>query len=229
MKRWWLDAKPGFLANLIYPVMRAVCLTLRVKLVHGERLAEDGTGKIACLWHGRTIIPAFGRFWVGYWVIISLSRDGEMQARIYKKLGFNIVRGSTGRGGVRAAVEGIRVLQKGGRMAITPDGPKGPSGVVQDGVIFMAKKAGVSLYPMGISARPRILVKSWDRYMVPLPFAKATIVIGEPISLSKDASSEEDEAVRAKLEFELRRLEDEAELAMGYGRDAGCGTRNAGK
>jgi hypothetical protein len=214
MKDWWGDFRPILLAYLIYPVVRAVCLTLRVKVVNREGL--DGDGKIACMWHGRTVLPAFGKFWSGYSVIISHSRDGEMQARIYKKLGFNIIRGSTGRGGARAAVESIRVLRNGGRMAITPDGPKGPPGVVQEGVVYLAKKAGVPLIPLGISARPRLLAKSWDRFLVPAPFGKATIIVGDPISISRDATHEEEEAVRAKLESEMRRLENEAERAMGF-------------
>ena len=74
MKDWWGDFRPILLAYLVYPIVRLVCMTVRVKLVHGERLAEDGHGKIACLWHGRTILPAFCKFWVGYWVIISHSR-----------------------------------------------------------------------------------------------------------------------------------------------------------
>jgi lysophospholipid acyltransferase (LPLAT)-like uncharacterized protein len=221
LKNWWRKVRPYILSDVIYALMSMVCSTLRIKVVDGDRLAEDGSGKIACLWHGRTIIPAFGRFWVGYWVIISHSRDGEMQSRIYNKLKFNIIRGSTGRGGVRAAVEAIRVLKKGGRLAITPDGPKGPTGVVQDGVIFMAKKAGVALYPMGISTRPRILAKSWDRYMIPVPFGKATVIIGEPIFLSSDASVEEEELVKAKLGADMHRLEAEAERAMGYTVDQG--------
>ncbi len=84
MKKWWRSVRPYILSDAIYFVVRTVCRTLRVKVVDGDRLADDGRGKIACLWHGRTIIPAFGRFWIGYWVIISHSRDGEMQARIYK-------------------------------------------------------------------------------------------------------------------------------------------------
>lgn len=217
MKQWWRAVRPYVLSDLIYGVVSLVCKTLRFKIVNGERLDRDGSGKIACMWHGRTIIPAFGRFWRGYWVIISHSRDGEMQARIYHKLGFNIIRGSTGRGGVRAAVESIRNLRKGERLAVTPDGPKGPPGIVQEGVIYMARKSGAALYPMGVSARPRILAKSWDRYMIPVPFGRATVIIGDPFFLSEDASEDEAETVRLRLEQEMHRLEAEAEKAMGYG------------
>jgi lysophospholipid acyltransferase (LPLAT)-like uncharacterized protein len=216
VKAFWRRIRPAVLSNLIFCVIIVVVKTLRVKIIHRERLDESGEGKIACMWHGRTIIPAFGRFWKNFWVIISLSRDGEMQARIYKKIGFSIIRGSTGRGGARAAVESVRVLKDNGLMAITPDGPKGPSGTVQDGVVFLARKSGAGLYPLGISCKHRLLVPSWDKYLVPMPFSKAIIIIGEPIYLAKDATPEEEEAVRLKLEQEMHRLEDEAEKAMGF-------------
>ncbi|MGC5340985.1 DUF374 domain-containing protein, partial [Escherichia coli] len=77
-----------------------------------------------------------------------------MQNRVFTHLGFKVIRGRTGRGGVRAAVEAIKTLRSGATMAMTPDGPRGPSAVLQDGVIFMAQKSGAALVPVGISARP---------------------------------------------------------------------------
>jgi len=122
LKNWWGDFRPILLAYLIHPIVPR-----RVFDGAGEtrprRFAwrRMGTEKIACLWHDVPSWPAFGRFWVGYWVIISHSRDGEMQTRMYRKLGFKLIRGSTGRGGVRAAVEAIKGAEK------APDWPSRPT------------------------------------------------------------------------------------------------------
>src|SRR5436305_14161898 len=92
-----------------------------------DRVKDLNGGRIYCGWHGHSFIPAHFFRKRGYWVIISHSRDGETQKRIFAKLGYNIIRGSTGRGGVRALIEAIRALRNGATMAITPDGPRGPS------------------------------------------------------------------------------------------------------
>lgn len=217
MKKWWRRVRPGILAAPIFWVVYPLVKSLRTTIVNKEYIDDTGEGKLVCMWHGRTVIPAFGRFWRNFWVMISLSRDGEMQSLIYQRIGFEIIRGSTGRGGVKAAAESVRVLKNGGKMAITPDGPRGPHEVVQDGVMFLARKSGVGLYPMGIACRPCYFAPSWDRYLVPIPFAKAAIVLAEPLFLAKDATPEEEEAVRLKLENEMKRVQAEAERMVGRG------------
>jgi hypothetical protein len=169
------------------------------------------TGKIFCGWHGRSLIPANYFRKLGYWVIISHSQDGEMQTRIFTRFGYNIIRGSTGRGGVRALIESIKVLKKNGSMAITPDGPRGPSGVVQEGVMMMAQKSGCALIPVSTHAKPSFYVNTWDKYMVPMPFAKAVFMFGEPIYVPPDSTPEEVELLRKRLEDEIHRLQSEAE------------------
>lgn len=152
----------------------------------------------------------------GFWVIISHSKDGDIQTHVFKNLGFNVIRGSTGRGGERALIEAIRELRKGATMAITPDGPRGPSKVVQGGVMAMARKAGATLVPCGVSAKPRFIAKSWDRYMIPLPFSRCLLNFGEPLEVPPDATDEQVEEIRLKLESEITRLEIEAERMLGY-------------
>lgn len=80
----------------------------------------------------------------------------------------------------------------------------------------MAQKAGAALVPVGVSARPRWLAPTWDRYLVPWPFARAIMIFGDPIDVPQEASEEEFEAIRLRFESEMHRLEREAEAAMGY-------------
>ena len=91
------------------------------------------------------------------------------------------MRGSTGRGGVRGALQMARKVREGGVLAFTPDGPRGPTHKVQLGVILMAEKSGAPIVPVGISASRRWLIGSWDSYMIPQPFARAYFLVGEPI------------------------------------------------
>jgi lysophospholipid acyltransferase (LPLAT)-like uncharacterized protein len=212
VKYTWRAIRPKFASGILYGILRTISSTVRLEILNYPEIDDRS---IFCGWHGRSFLFANHYRKRGWWVIISQSNDGEMQSKIFKRLGFDIIRGSTGRGGVRAAVEAIRVLKDGGIMALTPDGPRGPSGVVQGGVMLMAQKSGAQLVPVGISARPRLFAKSWDRYMLPLPFGRAVFIYGEPIHVPKSSSEDEVEAIRLRLETEIHRLEREADIHLG--------------
>lgn len=216
LRVWWRRVRPKVAGGLIYNLVSSIGRTLRTEVVGYEKILDLDCGRIICGWHGKSFVAA--SFWrrQGVWVIISQSRDGEIQNTVFTRLGFQVIRGSTGRGGVRAAVEAIRVLKHKALMAITPDGPRGPSGVVQGGVMLMAQKSGAALVPIGISAKPRLLAKSWDHYMVPAPFARAIMILGDPLYVPPEATVEEVEAIRQKLEAEIHDLEKEAERRMDF-------------
>ena len=213
LKYKWRNVRPHLVNGILYGLIRLIGSTMRIQVVDAPASYEK---TILCGWHGRTF--AFANLFrnKGLWVIISQSRDGEMQARIFGRLGFQIIRGSTGRGGERALVQAIRALRNGGTMAMTPDGPRGPNGVVQDGVMVMAQKSGAALLPGGFSCKPRWVFKSWDKYNVPWPFSKGVILFGDPIFVPADADALEIERLRLQLEHEMHRLEQEAERQMGH-------------
>lgn len=216
LKAWWRRVRPAVLAGPVAFLVRLIGLTLRIHTRNEDEFESVGGGKILCGWHGRSSIAGAKYRGRGFYVIISLSKDGEIQNRIFQKLGFKTIRGSTGRGGERALVESIRALRGGATMAITPDGPRGPSGVVQPGILAMAKKSGCALVPVGISSRPRILLKkAWDQHMIPLPFGKSMMAFGKPYYIAKDASEAEVEQVRLNLEEDMHRLQEDAEKLLG--------------
>lgn len=212
IKYRWRLVRPRLLSGFLYYLVRAICATIRFEM---RNMPTDHAKLIFCGWHGRsfTFSDYFRRR--GWYVIISHSSDGEMQTRIFSRLGYKVIRGSTGRGGVRAAREAITALEDGGTMAMTPDGPRGPSGIVQGGVMLMARKSGAGLVPVGIAARPRVTANSWDKYILPTPFAKCLMIFGEPLYVSPKASEDEVEVVRQKLESEIHRLEQQAECELG--------------
>lgn len=216
LKQRWRNVRPYILGPVIFALARLIGLTLRIRVVGYDRVKSTPGGKIMSGWHGRTFVAAHFFRGKGVWTIISHSKDGEMQDIIFRGFGFKTIRGSTGRGGVRAAIESIEVLKKGECMAFTPDGPRGPTHVIQGGMLLMAKKAGVPIVPVGVAADRRWLVKTWDAYMVPKPFAKCVMVFGPDYFVPSTISEADFEVVRLQIQEEMDKLECEAERLAGH-------------
>lgn len=202
------------LGRLGYALARGLGRTVRL-YVEGwapiEQHLREGTGAVMVSWHGRTLIPANFMRGRGVLAMISLSRDGDIQNEIFTRFGFRTLRGSTSRGGVRAALEAAREVRKGAVLAFTPDGPRGPSGKFQPGALLIAQKAGAPIYPAGVSAYPRVLLPTWDRYLIPLPFAKAAFLIGAPVWVPPDADKDDFAHLAERLEQAINELESRAE------------------
>jgi lysophospholipid acyltransferase (LPLAT)-like uncharacterized protein len=219
IRRAGRDFRPYLFSNILYHLSNLLGASLRVKSIGFPANPEKC---IFCGWHGKSVIFASFFRRRGFWVIISQSKDGDIQATIFRRLGYNIIRGSTGREGVRAALDAIKVLKTGGTLAMTPDGPRGPYGEIQGGVMLMARKSGGKLIPVGVSARSRKIINSWDRHLVPYPFSKAVLIAGEPITVPANASDEEVEELRLKLKAAIDALEIEADRRMGRHLPATC-------
>jgi lysophospholipid acyltransferase (LPLAT)-like uncharacterized protein len=210
--------KVTLLSFLVWLTARTIYSTLRIRteLSAGFReVMNTGEGAILVIWHGRTLIAANHFRRRGWWALISLSRDGEIQNSIFKRFGFQTIRGSTGRGGVKAAIQLARKVKEGGVLAFTPDGPRGPTHRVQQGTIFLAQRSGRPIIPFGISANPRKLLPTWDSYLIPYPFSRAAIVCGEPIYVAADADEEAQARFTVILENELNKMEQRAESLVG--------------
>lgn len=219
MRKPWRLLSPASLGTVVYGIVATLGRTLRIETSFDPEAESLQGPRIYAGWHGRTLIAAQYFRGQGVWTIISQSRDGETQNRVFTKFGFRTIRGSSGRDGLRAALEAIRVLRTGESMAFTPDGPRGPSGVVQPGIVAMAQKSGAPIVPVGVSARRRWFVRSWDRYMVPKPFSRCLMCFGAPIRVQARATPDEFEAARLEVERRLTELECEAERRMGHGGD----------
>ncbi len=142
----------------------------------------------------------------GVITMASRSKDGEIIARTLEALGFEVVRGSSSRGGSRALLSMVKRL-KGEDVkvaALTVDGPRGPKGKVKPGVAFLARKTGLPLYPVTCEARRKILLKNWDRTLIPLPFNHLTFRCGTPLMVGEDL---DDRRACYELEERLKALE----------------------
>jgi lysophospholipid acyltransferase (LPLAT)-like uncharacterized protein len=168
---------------------RAWLATLRVKVHGAERLAvaapgdDGGPPRILVFFHGtQLLLQALARN-RRTCVMVSHSRDGEMQAAAMRSLGFDVVRGSSSRGGARALRAIVHRLREPATDAVfAVDGPRGPYGSVKPGVVLAASRAGASVIPAGAAARRGwVLERAWDRFVLPRPFTSVHIVIGDPV------------------------------------------------
>jgi len=141
-------------------------------------------------------------------VLTSRSRDGELVARWVRHFGLEVVRGSSSRGGTEALRALTAAVRAGEDVAVVPDGPRGPSEHVQAGVVVLAGLTGAPVVPFGFAARPARRLHSWDRFMIPLPFARAAAVFGKPLVIALDT---ERETARADVERALREVTESAD------------------
>jgi len=132
-------------------------------------------------------------------VMVSLSKDGAMQAMALGMLGLDVVRGSTSREGARGLAALIRKVRGNERdVAFAVDGPKGPYGVPKPGAAFLADRTGALLVPMGSAmTRGKVFSKAWDRFALPWPFTTVAVVVGAPIPSQKLRSAIEEANARA--------------------------------
>ena len=159
---------------------------------------------IGALWHNRLLIFPFvlRRFFSnrGGAALISASRDGELLADAIKRFDFDVVRGSSSRLGARAILQLTDVLASGRDVVITPDGPRGPAYELGPGIIFLAQKSGAPVVPVNMEYSSCWRLKSWDRFILPRPFSKVRVIIGQSHHVRSTSTPEEFETERLRLQ-----------------------------
>jgi len=184
---------------------------------HLDRLNREKQPLIAAFWHYSVFLILYlsqgKRKWVA---MVSASKDGEYVARIVESFGFEAVRGSRNRGGVGALKEMIRAMRERGlSAAIVADGSQGPPLVAQPGAVMLAGRTGVPILPVTMAADRYWSFRSWDRTVLPKPFARIVMRVGEPFSIPEGLGSEELEGYRLELDRRLMQLYRESWAAFG--------------
>jgi hypothetical protein len=202
------------LSWILWLIVKLVSATLRFTVVGDGRrraLREAGRPIIWAIWHGRQFL--LYRYDPGdpLTIITSPSRDGRLQAAVVRRFGMETVWGSSSRGGARALAGLIRAIQRGRHGCLAVDGPRGPAYTVKAGVLLVAKKTGGVVLPVVASARRALRLRSWDRFLVPLPFTRAVVMVGEPMEVPPETKDEELEAMRAALERRMQALTEEVD------------------
>jgi len=220
-------AVQSLLAWLISSYVELIIATLRWRFENRgptDAAMDAPEGLIGLLWHGRIaqgmacrpVMKTKPRR-----VMISLSRDGEFIAMAAERVGIPTIRGSTGRGdqapakgGAAAFRQALKFIRQGGVMLLTPDGPRGPREVMPVGPAQMARAAGCPVFLLGLAASPALALGSWDRGRIPLPFARACLVLDGPLRVPGGADEAEMEAIRGDWQTRMRVAQDRAEALL---------------
>jgi lysophospholipid acyltransferase (LPLAT)-like uncharacterized protein len=138
--------------------------------------------------------------------MVSASKDGGFLSGILECFGVQPVRGSSSRRGPQALLELKSLAERGYDLAITPDGPRGPCYVVQDGVMSLAQLTERPIIPVSYNLRWKLRMRSWDRFQIPLPFSRCEMIYEKPIHVPRDASDAKRETLRRQLEEVLKSI-----------------------
>ncbi len=147
--------------------------------------AQRGEAFIFASRHGQLLPLLFGVEGLGLTIMVSRSRDGDLLASLLRPFGFSMVRGSSSAQGRLAAREALRILSDGGRLGMAVDGPRGPRGLVQDGILRLARRSSVPIVPLVASCgRSVVLHGSWDHFELPWPGSSVVIEVKGPIEVA---------------------------------------------
>lgn len=165
---------------------------------------------IFAIWHNRLLMlprvfdPCFpSRQSLG---LISASRDGDLVATLIERSGYGTVRGSSSRKGVIALRQLVDSLAAGMNVLITPDGPRGPVYETSQGIVFLAQKTGAPVVPIHMEYSSCWRLKSWDRFIVPHPFARLRAIFGAPLQIGPAADASRLETERLRLQNAMMSL-----------------------
>jgi lysophospholipid acyltransferase (LPLAT)-like uncharacterized protein len=202
-------------AWLVFLALRSVMLTIRYRWNDpaGVVLKPLDQPRIFATWHNRLAlcmecyrVYSRSRKDPGMAALVSASKDGGFLADILKCFKVQPVRGSSSRRGPQALLELVSWAERGYDLAITPDGPRGPCYVVQEGVMVLAQLTAFPIIPFSYNLAWKIQLKSWDRFQIPIPFSKCEMNVGIPIYVPRDASEEQREELRRQVEKAMKDL-----------------------
>lgn len=196
-----------FIANTLHS-------TLRVKIETHPKYDRKKQYLFA-FWHGRQFLPAFELIFHHQSpgaVLLSPSKDGDILAVWLRKLGYNVIRGSSRRNNVAALSHMVKGLQQGLSFGLGVDGPIGPIYKVKPGMTYMAEKHQVEIIPIGSAlSRKWVFSKAWDRYEIPKPFSKGVCYLGEPLLIEEGSDLEKSNVI---LEERINAADREAKLLL---------------
>lgn len=189
------------------PLVSMLARTWRVATFGEERwhaVLDAGRPHIFLLWHDALLPLLWQHRGRGVTIVVSEAQDGRYLAAYARRLGYRESRGSSTRGGVRALVGAVKTLRAGGAVAFTPDGPRGPRREFKGGVLLAAQRGGAVVVPLHAGADRAWRLRSWDRFLIPKPFAKVRIAYGRTFEVGPGDGGLE--AARRVAEAELSNI-----------------------
>ncbi len=210
--------KQGFLRTLgnlfLGRVIDLWCKTLKINYLGWEGIEEclkSDTNMILAFWHGTMIAPWFVFRDKKFMGLTSLSKDGDILARILTRWGYNVNRGSSSRGGNVALGIMVDFVKYEGSVLVTPDGPRGPERKFKPGAVISAQRSGKPLLLVGVGFEKKWHLKSWDKFEIPKPFSRVNVSSSLPINVSVTATRDEISDLIINCETKLSELQKQAE------------------
>jgi lysophospholipid acyltransferase (LPLAT)-like uncharacterized protein len=202
-------------AWIVVMVAKGVLATMRFRWADRSGLAATQAPQaIYAIWHNRLALSM--KMYFGYVAkrnrstglaaMVSASKDGGLLAAILERFKVQPVRGSSSRRGPQALLELTSWAKRGYDLAITPDGPRGPKLVIQQGVMALAQLTGLPIIPVSCYLSWKIRMRSWDGFQIPLPFSRCDVIFEKPVCVPREASDAERERLRQQLEATLRAI-----------------------
>jgi len=209
-RRWLMACVIHLLAwglRLLYSTLRSE----HVQQDFEHQAWHGGTPVLLAFWHGRALYFLHLYHRQRFTILVSRSKDGEFVSRVLQRFGVHVTRGSSSRGGAQGLREIVRKVHSGYHAAFTPDGPRGPRYTVQPGIVAVAKTTGAAILPVTYNARWKKVFRSWDTYLMPLPFSRVVVVYGKPIYVPAAASPTIFQAKQHEVETSLRHITEMAD------------------
>lgn len=184
------DIKTALISGAGTILLRLLAFTWRVRFTNPEvvrALKDAGQPFVYVSWHSQLLPLVWAHRGRDIAIMVSEHRDGELIARVAHAIGLRTVRGSTTRGAARALLGACREIEGGHEVAVTVDGPKGPAGTVAPGALVISQRTGAPMVPIAAAASRAWRLNSWDRFVIPKPFARVVVTYGSPLRVDAES------------------------------------------
>lgn len=189
----------------------ALARTWRLRVTgeeHVRALREQGRPVLFAVWHQQLLPPLWHRRGERIALLVSGHRDGRRLADAARRWGYDVVFGSSTRGGTAGLKRIVRRLREGSDVGFAPDGPRGPARVAKDGVLLAARYGGAPIVPVAASATAAWQLRSWDAFQIPRPWSTVRLVYGPPLEVTGSLAAE-----RERLALALSRAAEAAQCS----------------
>ena len=197
-----------------------LCATLRIKKSNSSFFEEHCRSlkpSVIAFWHGSMLVGWFlHRPNNGQQVaaLVSQSKDGEILSSTLEHWRYTLIRGSSHVGGKEAMQLMVETVKAGNALCVTPDGPTGPRHEMKMGAVRAAQRAQVPLFLVGIAVSRKKMLKSWDQFEVPFPFAKVKACYSDPIIVPPEYQDEKLDDFLRTTEKRFHELHQSAERSF---------------
>ena len=213
------------------PVLRfilwALTSTYRVQKVIGQDIADrvitdEKTIYAPCYWHQHHVLcSTLMRSWIrlGFRAcfLVSASVDGDVPERIARSWGADVIRGSANQTGALVLRDMQEKIRNGVAIVTTADGPNGPKYEFKQGVALMARIGGTPMVPLACAADRAWYLNRWDDFMIPKPFAKIVLAVGEPVAIPRDTPMGKLTEYRLEMQYATNALMAESKQFLEVG------------